>query len=270
MSGVSTPGWRSLIGAALVGSLATTSAMAGVTENDRVAAGILFYTEHCGSVEDKLQLFVKIFGTQAGIKSVQAEMAAGLRQMRLRGMSQDEAYGLRCAGAEYSDAKCGGQKMRTLSAIAIGAALAGSLVSSPAPASPILPPQYLGQWCMLEGYDDDEFTNKMLFEPADETGPARKQCERDGRFLTMTWSGFTFARFGYTPEGKIKCSFTSIRRTGDRFGTTTHTPWGMQIPEVEFSIYCADGYTNQYRAHIGRGAVLHFEAITPLPRLRPR
>ena len=160
--------------------------------------------------------------------------------------------------------------MSKLATLAIGAALAGSL-ASPAPAfSPILPPQYVGEWCMLEGYDDDEFASKMLFEQADKVGPARKQCERDERLLTMTWSGFTFAAFGNTPEGKVKCSFTSIRLTGERFGTTTHTPWGMQIPEIEYSIYCADGYTNKYRMYIGKGAVLHIEAITPLPRLRPR
>ena len=40
----------------------------------------------------------------------------------------------------------------------------GSLAASPAPAfSPILPPDYVRPWCMLEGYGDNEGEHKMVF-----------------------------------------------------------------------------------------------------------
>jgi hypothetical protein len=155
-------------------------------------------------------------------------------------------------------------------ALLIGVGLVASF-ASPAPAfSPILPPQYVGEWCMLEESNDDEFSNKMLFDEARKVGPAREECERDGRLLIMTWGGFTISRFGNTPEGEVKCSFAPIRRTGDRWSPATKTPWKDQIPEVEFTLKCADGYTNKYRMHIGKGSVLHIEAIMPLPRRRPR
>lgn len=140
----------------------------------------------------------------------------------------------------------------TIRTLLIGAGLAASL-ASPAPAfSPRLPPEYVGEWCMLEGY---EGLGKMLFEE-------RKDCEQER--LAMTWFGFTFAPFGG------ECSFRSIRETGERFAPATKTPWSMQVPEVEYSIRCADGYADRYRMHIGKGGVLHIETLTPLPKPKPK
>ena len=62
--------------------------------------GILFYAENCGHVEDKVQLVANVIGTPAGIKSVQVEISAGLRRMRLQGMTTDQANQIACETLE--------------------------------------------------------------------------------------------------------------------------------------------------------------------------
>lgn len=107
-------------------------------------------------------------------------------------------------------------------------------------------------------------STRWCLESLDELSRSkRKQCEDDERVLNLTWNG-------YTLDGD-ECRFVSVRRTGDRWAPATHTPWSMQIPEVEFVVRCSsDGYTNKYRMHIGKGGVLRIETVVPLSRPRPQ